>query len=219
MLSENSFYNKTIEQISPLNIDVFQQIDEQNVSTASLIIFLLEHRPLEIDLNRLKSTNDNESKSNERLFLLNLFPSNFVQHTKQSNDFMKKIFEKFQKKNLEELLLCDEENQTIYRRCFDLLVPFLTKTTLNSFPVAFHNFYHLVKSLNGEPLVERFDWIFSVCLTALDEPNFDMKMSTLDLFDHFQRHCTTTELSLFNRSAVIMWEKQFDFNFQNFSLR
>ena len=229
VIALNSIYCKSIEIIDTLDPSIFPQVTAlvvnvldkdndfvalRNENFSRLLLFLLEHVPLEIDLNVLLSNDADYSSSastTRKTERLNLLPSklNIIQHSSESQHLLCQLYEYLQVKGLEELLLVEREDRPIYRHCLDLLAPFLLKTNYDQHPIAVQIFVHIIKAMRQSSLSEMFDFIFPVCLMTLDDPSIDMKFISLDLLDHLQRHCTTTELSLFNRSNVIMYKTFF----------
>lgn len=222
LIALNTSYNKSIEIIDSLDPSIFDQLanlldkgqndfawKDENFST--WLLFLLEHIPVLIDLNALLSTDVDYSPSTsttKKTHRVNLLPSksNTIQYSTESQHLLEQLYEQIRVKNLEELLLVEHGGRPIYQHCLDLLTPFLLKATYDQHPIAVQIFVHIIKSMRQSSLSETFDFIFPVCLMTLDDPSIDMKFISLDLLDHLQRHCTTTELSLFNRSNVIMYK-------------
>ena len=218
----NTSYNKSIEIVDSLDPSIFDRLanlldkdrnsfawKDENFST--WLLFLLEHIPVVIDLHALLSTDVDYSPSTattKKTHRVNLLPSksNTIQYSTESQHLLELLYKKLRVKNLQELLLVEHGGHPIYQHCLDLLTPFLLKTTYDQHPIAVQVFVHLIKSMRQSSLSETFDFIFPVCLMTLDDPSIEMKFISLDLLDHLQRHCTTTELSLFNRSNVIMYK-------------
>ncbi|CAF0831296.1 unnamed protein product [Adineta ricciae] len=215
-LASFTIYNKPIEtQDSNPSIDptIFRELENQlpilianDDDFISLLFFLLEHIPLEIDFNVLTSTETNFHSLwfyTRKMYKLNLNSKlqNRYDHCSQSQTVLQHIFQNAQVKTLEELLRTKQNIQQIFNR----LTPFLLKTTYTQYPVAIELFMQIVKCLDQPTLTESFDLIFSVCLITLDDPSVDMKLVSLYLLDHLQKHCTSTELLLFNRANVIMY--------------
>lgn len=210
-----TIYNKPIDtQDSNQSIDptVFIELENQlptiitnDGDFISVLLFLLEHIPLEIDLNVLTSTETNFHQlclSTRKMYKLNLNPN--VQYrydySSQSQSILQHIFRNAQVKTLEELPRFKQNVQQIFNR----LTPLLLKTTYTQYPVAIELFVQIIKCLDQPTLTESFDLIFSVCLITLDDPSIDMKLVSLYLLYHLQKYCTSTELLLFNRANVIM---------------
>ncbi|UJR35972.1 hypothetical protein I4U23_028713 [Adineta vaga] len=226
LIISNSSYNKSIESYDSIDQSIFIQIenhlskltdkDDELFSSefdylSPLLLFLLEHIPLEIDLNVLTSTETNYhqiSSTTRKLYKPNLLPTNQSRpdYSFQSQTILKHLFQYLQIKTLEEFLQLKQNSQPIYFHCFHLLTPLLLKTTYHQYPIAMELFVHIIKSLKqSSSLSESFDLIFSICLITLDDPSIDMKLISLYLLDHLQKHCTSTELLLFNRANVIMY--------------
>jgi hypothetical protein len=219
----NSFYNKTIETYSSIDETIFIQLENElsklgiknkELFTSEidylscLLLFLLEHIPFEINLNLLTSTqiDYHQISPTRKIYKPNLFPSNqtMIQYTSKSQSILNHLFKYLQINNLEEYLHLKQNSQPIYLHCLHLLTPLLSKTSYDKHPLALQLFLHIIKSMNQSSLSETFDLIFPICLITLDDPSIDIKLVSLDLLDHLQRHCTTTELLLFNRANVIM---------------
>lgn len=210
LITSNSLYNKSLDTLdSNPSIDqtIFHQLEnefstnEQFFSSEIdiLCLFLLEHLPLEIDLNRLTSI---EISSTNKFYQPKLI--SFIQHTSESNKLLHRLYKYFQINNLEEFLLLKQNSQPIYLHCLQRLKPLLSKTTYDKYPLAIQVFVHIIHSLHQSSLSEIFDFIFPVCLMTLDDPSIEMKLISLYLLDHLQRNSTTTELLLFNRANVVM---------------
>jgi hypothetical protein len=227
LITSNSLFNKSIEtldlnpsidksiftqlenQLSELPINANELFSSPTDYLSPLLLFLLEHLPLEIDLNLLTSTQTDYhqvSSSTMKIFKPNLFPSNqnITRHSTESQLILNHLFKFLQINNLKEFLLLKQNSQPIYLHCLHLLTPFLLKTTYNNHPIAIELFVHIIKSMYQSSLSETFDLIFPVCLITLDDPSMDMKLLSLYLLDHLQRNCTSTELLLFNRANVIL---------------
>jgi hypothetical protein len=222
VITSNSSYNKSIETLGstiPLDTLVFTRLDNQLSKLsindeelfssetdylASLVLFLLEHIPLEIDLNSLTSTRTDYHQASSTKMKVYKLTQNIIQHSSESQGVLDHLFQCVKLKNIEEFLLLKQNNQPIYLHCLNILSSLLLKTTYDKHPIAIQIFVHIIKSMRQLALSETFDLIFRVCLITLDDPSIDMKLISLYLLDHLQRNCTTTELSLFNRSNVIM---------------
>ena len=218
LINLNSFYSKSIENCqSDISIDksVFEQLEvylskltnpyEELLSSetdylSSLLLFLLEHRPVEIDLNLLTSTQTRSSP--RKLHKLKLV--SFLQHSSESAKLLHQLCQSFHTEKLEDLLLLKHNTEPIYLHCLEHLRPLLSKTTYEKYPLALQLFFHLIQSMSQASLSETIDYIFPVCLMTLDDPSIEMKFLSLSLLDHLQRNSTTTDLLLFNRANVIM---------------
>lgn len=217
LIHANSFYRKSIETFetnSSIDQSVFHQLQiclskleflSLDIDYLSpLILFLLEHRPLEIDLNLLTSTDTNfQQQTSTRKFYKPKLIS-FVQHSSASNQLLQQLCQLFQRTKLDELLLLKHNTQPLYFHCLEHLRPLLSKTTYDKYPLAIQIFIHLIQSMSQSALAESFDGIFPVCLMTLDDPSIEMKFLSLCLIDYLQRNSTTTDLLLFNRANVIM---------------
>jgi hypothetical protein len=227
LITPASTYNKSIEADdagAPIDQSTFIQLEElvSKLTTqddlfeleldylSPLLLFLLEHSPLEIDLNLLKSTETNYLQaipSTRKLYRPNLTSvkrPDRLSYSVESQRILQSLFQYLQISSLKDFLLLKQNARPIYLHCFHLLTPLLLKTTYHQHPTAIELLVHIVKSLPSSPLTETFDLIFPVCLITLDDPSVDMKLISLYLLDHLQKHCTTTELLLFNRAKVIM---------------
>lgn len=218
LITSNSFYDKPIETYKLVDPSIFIQIEnhlskltnENEVDYLSpLLLLLLEHIPVEIDFNLLTSTETNYhqiSLLTKKLYKPNLIPTDQTRpnYSLQSQSILKQLFQDFQVNNLEEFLQLKQNSQPIYFHCLHHLTPLLSKAKYHQYPLAIEVFLHIIKSLPQSSLTESFDFIFSVCLITLDDPSIDMKLIGLYVLDHLQRHCTSTELLLFNRANVIM---------------
>lgn len=218
LIHSNSFYQKSIETLqanTSIDQSVFEQLEvylskltnpeEELLSSetdhlSSILLFLLEHRPIEIDLNLLTST-DTRSSS-RKPYKLKLV--SFVQHSSESTKLLHQLCQLFHTEQLADLLVRKHNTQAIYLHCLEYLRPFLSKTTYEKYPLALQLFFHLIHSMSQASLSETFDYIFPVCLMTLDDPSIEMKFLSLSLLDHLQRNSTTTDLLLFNRANVIM---------------
>jgi hypothetical protein len=205
LITSNCLYNKSLdilESNSSIDETIFHQLENDFFNNKELIssnidylcIFLLEHLPLEINLNLLTST--------KKLYKPKLI--SYIQYSSESEKFLHHLYKYFQINNLEELLLLKQNTQPIYFHCLQHLKPLLTKTTYNKYPIAIQVFVHIIHSLHQSILSEIIDLIFPVCLMTLDDPSIDMKLISLHLLDHLQRNSTTTDLLLFNRANVVM---------------
>ncbi|CAF3370626.1 unnamed protein product [Rotaria socialis] len=175
-----------------------------------LLLFLLEHIPLEIDLNLLTSTQTNFYEvppSTKKIYKPNFLPSNqnMILYSSESQIIFNHLYKFLQINNLEEFLTLKHINQPIYLHCLHHLKPLLLKTTYDHYPMAVKLFVHIIKSISQPSLSESIDFIFPVCLITLDDPSVDMKLTSLYLLEHLQRHCTSTDLLLFNRANVILY--------------
>lgn len=227
LITPNSFYNKSIETSESMTCSdesIFTQLEthlckltpkaddlftSETDYLSPLLLFLLEHIPLEIDLNLLTSTATDYhqlSSSTMKIYRPNLFPSKptRIQYTSESQRILDHLFQFLQVKNLKEFVHFKQNAQPIYLHCLQLLTPLLLKTSYDKYPIAVEIFVQMINLLNQTSLTEAFDLIFPVCLMTLDDPSIEMKFLSLYLLDHFQRHCTSTELLLFNRANVIM---------------
>jgi len=219
LITSNSLYNKSIETITSIDKSIFTQLeiclskltnkDEElfslNIDYLSpLLLFLLEHIPIEINLNLLKSTqiDYHQISTIKKIYKPNIFSLN--QYSIESQKILHHLFKYFQLNSIEEYLLLKQNNQSIYLHCLHLLTPLLLKTTYDKYPIAIQLFVHIIKSISQSSLSQIIDFIFPVCLITLDDPSIDMKLISLDLLDHLQRNSTTTDLLLFNRANVIM---------------
>ncbi|CAF0825873.1 unnamed protein product [Adineta steineri] len=228
LISLNSLFNKSIEiydTIISLDQTIFTQLENQlskltiedneiflseNDYLSSLLLFLLEHIPIEINLNLLTSTQTDYHQitpSTSKIYKPDIIPKNqnIVRYSSESQRILNHLFKYFQVKNLEEFLLLKQNTQPIYLHCLHHLTPLLLKTTYNQYPIAIELFVHIITSMNQSSLSDIFDIIFPVCLITLDDPTMDMKLISLYLIDYLQKNCTTTELLLFNRANVIMY--------------
>jgi hypothetical protein len=207
LVASNSLYNKSLE--TSIDKTIFNQLenclskliikDENlfllNIDYLSpLLLFLLEHIPLEIDFNFLTST--------KKIYKPNLF--SLIQYSYESQKLLNQLFNYLQINNLEEFLLLKQNQQSIYHHCLHYLTPLLLKTTYDKYPLALQVFVHIIKSLSQSSLSEIIDIIFPICLITLDDPSIDIKLISLYLLDHLQKNLTTTDLLLFNRANVIM---------------
>ncbi|CAF3484321.1 unnamed protein product [Rotaria sp. Silwood1] len=207
---DQSIFIQLKDQLSELTVKDDELFTSKTDYLSSLLLFLLEHIPLEIDLNLLTSTETNffqVSSSTVKIYKPNLLPSNqnIIQYTSESQTILNHLYKFLQVKNLEEFLLLKQHTEPIYLHCLHRLQPLLLKTTYDKYPIAIKLFVHIVKSMHQSSLSETFDLIFPVCLMTLDDPSIDMKLISLYLLDHLQRHCTSTDLLLFNRANVIMY--------------
>ncbi|CAF0960507.1 unnamed protein product [Adineta steineri] len=228
LISLNSLFNKSIEiydtiisldqtiftqlenQLSKLTIEDNEIFSSENDYLSSLLLFLLEHIPVEINLNLLTSTETDYhqiTSSTMKIYKPDIIPKNqnIVRYSSESQRILNHLFKYFQVKNLEEFLLLKQNTQPIYLHCLHHLTPLLLKTTYNQYPIAIELFVHIITSMNQSSLSDIFDIIFPVCLITLDDPTMDMKLISLYLIDYLQKNCTTTELLLFNRANVIMY--------------
>ncbi|CAF0735230.1 unnamed protein product [Rotaria sordida] len=228
LITSKSLFNKSIETLGSITypdqsifIQLNDQLSELTVKDdelftsktdylSSLLLFLFEHIPLEIDLNLLTSTQIDYHQvlsSTMKIYKPNLLPSNqnIIQYSSESQMILNHLYKFLQINNLEEFLLLKQHTQPIYLHCLHHLQPLLLKTTYDKYPIAIKLFVHIIKSMHQSSLSETFDLIFPVCLMTLDDPSIDMKLISLYLLDHLQRHCTSTELLLFNRANVIMY--------------
>jgi len=219
LITSNSLYNKSIETITSIDESIFIQL-ENNLSKLTikdeelfslnidylspLLLFLLEHIPLEINLNLLTSTqiDYHQILTTKKIYKPKLFSLN--QYSSESQNILKHLFKYLQINTIEEYLLLKQNTQYIYLHCLHLLTPLLLKTTYDKYPIAIQLFVHIIKSMSQSSLSETIDLIFPVCLMTLDDPSIDMKLISLYLLDHLQRNSTTTDLLLFNRVNVVM---------------
>ena len=222
LIASNSLYNKSIETYDsniPLDKSIFTQLENQlsNLSIkddelfsskidylSPLLLFLLEHIPIEIDLNLLTSTQTDYHQPSSPTIKVYKLNQKIIQHPSESQMILNHLFQFLQLKNFEEFLLLKQNAEPIYLHCLHILTPLLLKDTYDKHPIAIQIFVHIIKSMRQSSLSETFDFIFPVCLITLDDPSIEMKLISLYLLDHLQRNCTTTELSLFNRSNVIL---------------
>jgi hypothetical protein len=219
LITSNSLYNKSIETVTSIDESIFIQLentlskltikDEElfslNIDYLSpLLLFLLEHIPLEINLNLLTSTqiDYHQILTTKKFYKPKLFSLN--QYSSESQNILNHLFKYLQINTIEEYLLLKQNTQYIYLRCLHLLTPLLLKTTYDKYPIAIQLFVHIIKSMSQSSLSETIDLIFPVCLMTLDDPSIDMKLISLYLLDHLQRNSTTTDLLLFNRANVVM---------------
>ncbi len=213
LLTSNSLYNKSIETLdSNTSIDstIFLQLenclskltikDEESDYLSPLLLFLLEHIPLEIDLHLLTSiqTDYQHQPSTNKFYKPNLFV--FIQYSSESQRILNQLFRYFQINNLKEFL----QLKQISHHCLHLLTPLLLKTTYDKYPIAIQLFVQIIQSMTQSSISETFDLIFPVCLITLDDPSIDMKLLSLYLLNHLQRNSTITDLLLFNRANVVM---------------
>lgn len=206
---DQSIFVQLKNHLSELTVKDDELFKSETDYISLLLLFLLEHIPLEIDLNLLTSTQVDYfqvSTSNKKIYKPNLFLSkhNITQHTSESQRILNDLVKFFQLNNLEELLRLKQQCDPVYLHCLRHLKPLLSKTTYDKYPIAIKLFVHIVKSMNKSSLSETFDLIFPVCLMTLDDPSIDMKITSLYMLEHLQRQCTTTDLLLFNRADVIM---------------
>lgn len=205
LITTNSLYNKSIENNISIDPTTFDQLEDlirnkEIDDLASLLLFLLEHVPFEIDLNLMRLI-ENDSRKN--LYKPNLFSYN--QYPNESKKILNQLFQLYQINNLQEFLLLKQNSQFIYLRCLHLITPLLSKTNYDKHPIAIQLFVQIIKSLSQTSLAEIIDQIFPICLITLDDPTIDMKLISLYLLDHLQKNSTTTDLLLFNRANVIMY--------------
>lgn len=225
--TSKSIYDKSIEidgAITYPDETIFKQINEQLSKCTTkddelltcetdylspLLLFLLEHVPLEIDLDLLTSTETEFYElpsTNKRIYKPNLFPSNqnIPQYSSESQMILKHLYEFFQINSIAEFLNLKRNSEPIFFDCLHLLQPFLSKTTYDKHPMAIKLFVHIVKSMSHSLTSEIIDYVFPVCLITLDDPSIDTKLIGLYLLEHLQRYCTTTDLLLYNRADVVM---------------
>jgi hypothetical protein len=120
LVASNSLYNKSLE--TSIDKTIFNQLenclskliikDENlfllNIDYLSpLLLFLLEHIPLEIDFNFLTST--------KKIYKPNLF--SLIQYSYESQKLLNQLFNYLQINNLEEFLLLKQNQQSIYHHC------------------------------------------------------------------------------------------------------
>ena len=187
-LGQRSFYSKPSEDVDETLFVEIKAFLPSNLDKclSPLLVFLLEHLPLEVNGRLFTST----SKSNS-----------FGAHVEE---ILALLCRQFNVSNLGELLRLEIDAQPLYQRCWTLLKPFLEQNTYEENPLALKIFVHLVKAMRRETLSDFLEPIFRVSLLALDDASVEFKFVGLDLIDHLQRNCTSAELSLYNRSAVIM---------------
>lgn len=173
---------------TPVDEKMFVEIREtlENISTTtidkcfcSLLVFLLNNLSLEIDLTRLKST---KLSSNE----------------KNSAELLLFMFERFQTKNLDEFLRLKLDSNRIFENCWILLKPSIEN------PSALKIFVQMVKSMREDLVVDCLETIFPVLINALENSSVEMKIFSLELIEKLENVCSPSELSLYNRSAVIL---------------
>ena len=192
------------------NYRIISRNDDESLSLntdylSRILLFLLEHLPLEIDLQALLTTQpDYHAPSEKRLNRPNVTPCSQTRSPIEAQQVLTGLFQYLRVKTLEALLRQRTHTEPIYLRCLHLLTPLLLKTTYHKYPVALEVFTRIVQSMDSTALSESLDWIFPVCLMTLDDPSIEMKLISLSLLDHLQRHCTSTDLLLFNRSNVVM---------------
>lgn len=214
-LDENTFYSKPLEKNISADRTAFTSIKDKLDTVASdenclcsLLFFLLEHLPLEIDWSVLLSTeiDSTVSSTKRKVYHPNIFPTHasIERCPEESKDLLASLFDYFHLHTLTDFLHLRIKTRPIYQQCWPMLTPYLLKTNYHQHPFAVQIFVHLVKAMRQEALSESFEQIFPVVLITLDDPSIEMKLISLDLIDHLQRFCTSTELSLYNRSTVIM---------------
>lgn len=208
LITINSFYNKTEKNIvidqtifdelekflKELTIPIDDIISSDIDYLSPILIFLLEHKTLEIHLQLFES--------NTKSFKPKL--GHFQQNSAQLLDL---FINYFHRTKLEDFLILNQNSQPIYRHCLNRLIPFLSKTTYQQHPIALHVFILIIQSLSQSSLTDSFDIIFPICLITLDDPSIDFKLISFSLLDHLESHLTTTELLLFNRANVILYDK------------
>ena len=182
-LAQRCFDSKSSEEIDATLFDEIKEFLPKQLDKclSPLLVFLLEHLPLE---------------SNGRLFTSTPFGS-------RAEENLDTLFRRFNVANLDELLRLEIDAQPLYQHCWILLKPFLEKNTFEENPLPLKIFVHLVKAMRRETLSEFLEPSFRLSLLTLDDASVEFKFIGLELIDHLQRNCTSSELSLYNRSSVI----------------
>lgn len=212
LITTNSFYDKTEENFV-IDRSVFDQLEiflnELTVPSDDLLsneidylspilTFLLEHQVLELNLRLFES----KTKSFKPKLI------SFEQNIKQSEQLLDLLFKYFHRLKLDEFLILNQNSQPIYRHCLVRLIPFLSKTTYQQHSPALHVFILIIQSLSLTSLTECFDMIFPICLITLDDPSIDFKLISFSLLDQLESQLTTTELLLYNRANVILYDRR-----------
>ena len=225
LVTTNSLYDKPVDVDSSIDVpdgNIFLQLqnhlsglstrDDDSLSSnidylPRVLLFLLEHLPLEIDLQALLVTQpDYHATAETRIYRPNIASCSQKQPRSptEAQRVLDELYRYLRVKKLESLLRLRPHTTPVYLQCLHLLTPLLLKTNYHKYPVALKVFARIVRSMDSSALSESLDWLFPVCLITLDDPSADMKYISLSLLDHLQRHCTSTDLSLFNRSNVVM---------------
>lgn len=200
----NSVYKRSIDDYTTMDSTIFKQLEEfvenkEIDDLSSLLLFLLEHIPFEIDINQLRLI---ENETIKKFYKPNL--CSFKQYPNESQKILNKLYQNFQVNNLQEFLLLKENSHCIYINCLHLLTPLLTNTNYDKHPIALQLFVQIITSLSQASLAEIIELMFPICLITLDDPSIDIKFLSLYLLDHLQKNSTTTDLLLYNRVNVIM---------------
>ncbi|CAF0916128.1 unnamed protein product [Didymodactylos carnosus] len=188
----------------------------------SLLLLLLEHSSLTFNTDHLISSssgfdhhlsstatiNNEFVKSIEYTPNLSSISWSSEQLQQYSSKLLDLLFKLIRVSSLQQLLLVhvysnQKQDELLLSGCFHLLTPFLMKSNYEIYPVTFHCFVLLVRSIYRPLVSDYIHHIFPGCLIALDDYRLDMKIIGLYLLNHLYEQCTSTDLTLFNRSNVV----------------